>query len=148
MKNVLISSILIFFSFCTAQKKNLHDDSYNVSLENQKCFDQVTLKNKLLNDKFLLIWDGKDCDNTIRSYIESVDYKNDTITLNIWMGNVDELRMKIIAKNEKPYIYELYNKTHYFDKDKECTYSLNYVLLEKNNLSPIIYQWINENKCN
>lgn len=66
-------------------------------------FDKVTLKNKLLK-KLFLIWNGEDCNNTIRKYIENIDYKNGTIAMSIWMENIDELRIKIIAKNETLYL--------------------------------------------
>lgn len=148
MKNVLISSIFIIFSFCIAQKEKIHHGKYIITLENKKCSDQVILKNNLFHNKLLLIWDGKDCDKTIRSYIKNVDYRKDTIIVNIWMENIDELKVKIVEKNRKLYISELSNKTHYFDEDKQCRYNLNYLLPRKTNLSPIIYRWLNENKCN
>jgi len=150
MKNALISSLLIFFCYCSSQKKNSEVDKYIVSIHNEKCFDKVEIENKISKKKHTITWNNNDCDATIRSYIDKIDYKNDTITLNIWMENIDKMYIQIIANSEQPYINKLYRKTHYFEKDYECKYFINQKISTGMNieLSGFINNWIEENKCN
>lgn len=124
----------------------MYDDIFKIKIENEKFYDQVFIKNKSLNKNIELLWNDEDCDNKVRSYIQSIDYKNRIITMSIWMENIDVSKVKISTKNNKFYLTELYSKTHYFEKVKECTYRLRYALYTKDNLSPIIYEWLNKNE--
>ena len=149
MKNVLISSSLVFLSFCASQKENSNNDKYTISLENKKCIDKVKIKNNFSRKVFLVTWNNNDCDARMRTLIKKVDYKNDTITLNIWMENIDEIYAQIVTNNDQPYICKLFKKTHYFDEDFECTYFTKDKLSGENTeLSAIINNWITEDKCN